>query len=260
MSQPAVDRALLEVATKIVATEGVEALTVKRLARETGLSRATLYRFGTSREAILDALENSGTDVGGRAGSRERILAAAKEVFGRTGFDAATIEEIAETARVGPATVYRLFGDKDGLIAEFLDQVAPRRAIRALRLHATGDLRHDLTRLAERILTWMRDEAPLSRLILIEALTAGPALARVRKSSPVRSVAVVASLLREHMAAGRVRDGDAEALARSFAGMLFAAGVLGPILHDAPMDDPALHARMVTDIFLRGVQTRRRSR
>src|SRR5262245_10474563 len=83
MSQPAVDRALLEVATKIVATEGVEALTVKRLARETGLSRATLYRFGTSREAILDALENSGTDVGGRAGSRERILAAAKEVFGR---------------------------------------------------------------------------------------------------------------------------------------------------------------------------------
>jgi hypothetical protein len=42
--------------------------------------------------------------------------------------------------------------------------------------------------------------------------------------------------------------------------MLFAAGVLGPILHDAPMDDPAMHARMVTDIFLRGVQTRRRSR
>jgi hypothetical protein len=42
--------------------------------------------------------------------------------------------------------------------------------------------------------------------------------------------------------------------------MLLAGGVLGPVLHDAPMDDPATHARVVTDIFLRGIETRRRSR
>src|SRR5262245_37724830 len=104
---------ILSAAERLVSRHGVEGLTMHRLARVTGLSRATLYRQVGGREALLDALAESGNDVGDRAETRTRILAGAREAFTRAGFDATSIEQVAEAAGVGVATVYRHFGDKD---------------------------------------------------------------------------------------------------------------------------------------------------
>lgn len=68
-----------------------------------------------------------------RPGLRERKKAAtmrhvqdtALELFTERGFDAVTIEEVAEAAEVSASSVYRYFGTKEGLILhdEFDDQV-----------------------------------------------------------------------------------------------------------------------------------------
>ena len=250
----------LAAAARIVSREGPTALTVTRVARETGLSRATLYRRGKSREAMLDALETGGADVGDRSDARTRILTAAKEEFGRVGFDAATVEQIAAVAGVGAATLYRHFGDKEGLIAAFLDELTPRRVLREVAARSSGDLERDLTELAETMLTGMRDDAPLVRLMLLEALTGGPALARVRKATPQRSISTVASLFRKYVASGYLRREDPEMLARAFIGMLFSFGVLDPVLHATPMGNPAELARSITKLFLRGARNRRSKR
>src|SRR5688572_125442 len=99
-----IDREVLDAAARIVARDGTDALTMERLARETGLSRATVYRRSGGRDALLDALAAAGHDVGDRTETRARILAGAREVFGRAGFDGATIEDVAAAAGVGPAT------------------------------------------------------------------------------------------------------------------------------------------------------------
>ena len=52
----------------------------------------------------------------GRAEQRERILAAAFELFSEHGFDGATMAEVADAAGVARATVFNHFGSKQGLV------------------------------------------------------------------------------------------------------------------------------------------------
>jgi AcrR family transcriptional regulator len=241
---------VLEAGARVIANDGPDALTMDRLASETGLSRATLYRLCGGREAILDALARQGADVGDRTETRARIIAGAREVFGRDGFDAAKIEDIAAAANVGTATVYRHFGDKDGLIAAFLEEIAPRRAARSIQ--PTADVRADLERFAEQLLRGARDDGPLVRTILVETLRGGTSIARVRKASPMRTLQAITSVVREHMAAGRLRAGDPDAVAQAFGGILFAFGVLVPTLRGESVRDPVETARLVTDLFLEG--------
>jgi AcrR family transcriptional regulator len=240
--------------------EGPSGLTMERLSRATGLSRATLYRRSGGREALLDALAASGTDVGDRSDARARILRAARDVFARDGFDAASIDEIAATADVGAVTVYRHFGDKDGLVAAFLDELPPRRAVRESPLRASGDVRADLEGLAERMLAGMRDEAPIVRLVVLETLRGSPMLSRVRTKAPLRNVKALASMFRAHCSAGRLRDVDPDLLAQTFAGTVFAFGAVGPILHGESIGDPKQTARRIADLFLLGALPRETSR
>jgi AcrR family transcriptional regulator len=53
------------------------------------------------------------------AENRARLVAAAERVFAERG-TGATLEDVARAAEVGPATLYRRFGNKDGLVREVL--------------------------------------------------------------------------------------------------------------------------------------------
>src|SRR5688500_9981430 len=97
------------------------AFTMDQLADDTGISRATLYRRFGSRDAILQRLvDEQAIDVPelSRPDIPTRILYAARTIFSRYGFAGVTVEQIAQEAGVGPATIYRHFGSKDALIEE----------------------------------------------------------------------------------------------------------------------------------------------
>jgi AcrR family transcriptional regulator len=73
---------------------------------------------------------------------RERILAAATEVFAREGFDGATSERIAEVSGVGRPSVYQLFGSKNDVFIAAVDRALIRILDRARRsLGSTAHLR-----------------------------------------------------------------------------------------------------------------------
>ena len=55
-------------------------------------------------------------------GSRTRILAAAKTLFGRQGFNATSINELRAEARVSKRTLYQQFVSKDELVLAYLDE------------------------------------------------------------------------------------------------------------------------------------------
>jgi AcrR family transcriptional regulator len=54
--------------------------------------------------------------------NRQRLVTAAREVFNEQG-PAASLEEIARRAGVGPTTLYRHFPDKDDLVVAVLDEL-----------------------------------------------------------------------------------------------------------------------------------------
>lgn len=57
----------------------------------------------------------------GDSGTREAILAAARESFGSTGFSGTTIRCVARTAGVDPALVHHFFGNKQGLFGAAME-------------------------------------------------------------------------------------------------------------------------------------------
>src|SRR4029079_596547 len=59
---------------------------------------------------------------------RERILAAAGELFYRNGIRAVGVDAIAEAAETNKMTLYRHFASKDELVAEYLRQCAKSEA------------------------------------------------------------------------------------------------------------------------------------
>lgn len=242
---------LLTAARRLLVEGGPDALTMDALAEAAGLSRATVYRRVGSREALLETLAAEGLDVGPRSPPREAILRACREVFGRLGFDRATVEDIAEAAGVAPATVYRHFGDKVGLIGAFADAIGGRAAVRDLSPQLTGALRDDLLLMTRGLLHGMSRDADLVALGLVELLTGTGHLLGARKSTGSVYEAVT-HLLERHMEQGTLPRTDATQLAALFVAPIFAfTQILPRIRPGAPVDLDALAPQLV-DHFLHG--------
>lgn len=71
---------------------------------------------------------------------RERILWAALSCFVKSGFHAASMATIAETANMSPGLIYRYFDNKDAIILAIIDQQIDVARARIRELHASQDL------------------------------------------------------------------------------------------------------------------------
>jgi len=121
-----VDRSLLDATMAAVARWGLNGVTLERVAEEAGMSRATIYRRGVTRDELIGALTAEAADtytqammpaLSGRGSARERLEAALTalcatadehlpllagmflardEVFHQPGPDAMTVEVFAE--------------------------------------------------------------------------------------------------------------------------------------------------------------------
>ena len=111
-----------------------------------------------------------------RARTRDALVAAARDLFVRLGFEATTIAAIAEAADLGFGTFYRYFPDKEAILGAVIDAAraeieevldpAPREGLAAAE--ALAGLTADFARMARRnhdvlFLLWrisLRAEAP----------------------------------------------------------------------------------------------------
>jgi len=71
---------------------------------------------------------------------RERILNAARGCFANSGFHAASMSTIAETAGISPGLIYRYFENKSAIILAIIEQQLELSKTRIRELRATGDL------------------------------------------------------------------------------------------------------------------------
>jgi AcrR family transcriptional regulator len=111
------------------------------------------------------------------AARRAQLIEVGRAVFARRGYEAASVEEIAERAKVSKPVVYEHFGGKEGLYAVVVDREMERVVARISEAIASGSPRERLERAALAFLEYVRDEpdgfAVLSRDAPVTAADTG---------------------------------------------------------------------------------------
>jgi AcrR family transcriptional regulator len=250
-----IDAQILDAAERLLGGDPGHEFTMEQLAEGSQLSRATLYRRVGSKGALLQRLvRERGLEFEARDGSDipTRILQAARIAFGKNGLARTTMEQIADEAGLGVATVYRHFGDRDSLIQAFLQQHTPQRAFEDVALRDSGDIEADLTHLVTEMLTFLYQNRDMIWLGLVEGEKTERLLARLREASKRTRIAMI-RFLETAVSSGQLRAEDPEQMTTALAGMLVAFALQIPVFGGPPLEDPRQTAAFITRLFLHGM-------
>lgn len=166
---------------------------------------------GNSRRVRMTAAER-----------RAQLLQVARELFAQRGYEATSVEEIAERAGVSKPVVYEHFGGKDGVYAVLVD-----REVRTLveRIAASLDADHPreaLDQAAAAFMLYIEEEADGFRMLVRDAPvgTGSPTYASLLDDIAGRVTDVLAS----HFDARGYDTGYAPLYARALVGMVALVG------------------------------------
>ena len=161
-----IEENILEAARALIEDVG-ENFTMEQLESKAKVSRATIYRRVGNKDALLEHLAHQRGESFEKTNVRLSILNAARIVFSEEGLLAATMEQIAEQAEVGVATVYRHFGDKEGLVHAFIEEATPRPVVHALAMKPTKDVAADLEKIIGMAIPFFLENRDILRLVFM---------------------------------------------------------------------------------------------
>jgi len=227
-----------------------EGFTMEQLEHQAGVSRATIYRRVGNKEKLLERLAAERGETYAREDIRFTILRAAREVFGREGLVAATVDQIATEAGVGVATVYRHFGDKETLVKTFIKEMTPKHAVRELALNPSEDVQADLENLVGAVLPFFYENRNIFRIVLMGNERDRQYLQGLRKRSDSTQDRM-AEYFKVQLKAGRLKPvAKPDELALALIGMVIAYGVLGPLHQGRKLEDINATSKLIVRLFL----------
>jgi AcrR family transcriptional regulator len=199
--------------------DGLAGLSMDELAVRAGVSRATLYRLFGSQQQLFHELGLQPPPT-----VRSRILDTALELVGRHGLAELSMDELAATAGVSRATLYRLVPGKEPLFAELVRRFSPFEPIAAV-LEGAGDRppAEVIPTIAQAMAAAMDGRIGLLLQLLFEVSRSdldrhGGADANQDAAQAMRTLPLVAGYLDQQMAAGRLRRMDPVLAMQALAG------------------------------------------
>lgn len=234
MTQP-----YLAIAKALYAENGAQ-FSLADIAAKANVSRQTIYKRLGNKDKILSLLGASETDV------EARIMQGVLDVAQAQGFMAATVEAIAVAAGVGPATIYRRFTDKEGLIKAFIARQTPRDKLPAFPPETHANFPAQLEIIATHMLGFMAEHRTLVRLIFSGNQADRSYLSALRDDSN-STFSKLEAFFQMHQQAGHISASISPALlTTNLFGMVHAQAVIAP--SDKPLDIPAA-SRSICQLF-----------
>jgi AcrR family transcriptional regulator len=199
--------------------DGLAGLSMDELATRAGVSRATLYRLFGNQQHLLGELGLQPPPT-----VRSRILDTALELVGRHGLAELSMDELAATAGVSRATLYRLVPGKEALFAELVRRFSPFEPIAAV-LQTMGERppAEVIPAIAQAMAAAMDGHIGLLLQLFFEVSRSHPdrhggADANQDAAQAMRTLPLVAGYLDQQMAAGRLRRMDPVLAMQALAG------------------------------------------
>ncbi len=199
-------------------------------------------------------VEIDGRRVRGAA-TRERLLAAARRLFGERGYEATSIESVLDASGVARGALYHHFQSKaelfDAVLADVLVEIAERSAAAA----AAGKNPLEELRAGSHAWLAMALDPAIQRIALLDPTTA-VGWARWREQDQAHSLGGLRATLLRLTDEGRVPPGQAELLAHVLLAALNEAALFVAFAEDQRV--AADTARATVDTLLDRLFTRRR--
>lgn len=219
---------ILRRARGVLATE--ERPTVARFAEAAGVSRTSFYRAFESRDALLEAL-----DVQPEPGARKRILDAGLVMVGAQGLSALSMDDLAATAGVSRATLYRLFPGKSTLFASLIRTYSPlepvSRVIAAMENELPDVVMPEIARTVYRTVYGSGDtRVGMLRAVLFEVTSLSADAEAAVPEAMLTILGSVGAYVMAQMASGRLRPMSPLLALQSFIGPIFFHLITRPIV------------------------------
>jgi AcrR family transcriptional regulator len=148
-----------------------------------------------------------------RRDQRQRLLAAAREVFAESGYAGASIDEVVARARVSRTSFYRFFANKEEcMLAVFEEAIDALEAVFAEAAQAEEP--EQRIRLGVRgIVGGLAADPAMARVVLVEVVGASPRLERERLEARNRFAGLLAAEMRRYRGWRRRPEREVELIA-----------------------------------------------
>ena len=163
---------------------------------------------------------------------RDSTIEAATNLYWQSGVAATSFNEVSRALGVSKPTLYRYFGDEDGLLSAALQHYVDQRTLHTDLLYVTGDLRTDLNgwfhKQIDDLYQRHEDGTMASGCMLMECVNLGKALGAKSTATVHRAIHEFLDMfetrIRAAHEAGQLRDGiDIYAAVRLIAGQTIVA-------------------------------------
>lgn len=154
-------------------------------------------------------------------GTRDRLLAAAVEVFGKKGYHGAGVVDIVVASDTSKGTFYHYFPSKQGIFLTLMDDLASVveegvEAAIALEQGAIAKVEASLRVVVETA----AEQRDLAKILLIEAVGLGPEFEQKRLEIHRRFATVIQHHLDRAMSEGHIPPQDTALVAQSWIGAI----------------------------------------
>jgi AcrR family transcriptional regulator len=176
--------------------------TMQEMAAAAGVAVRTLYRLFGSRDALL---REAGCTP--EPSARQRILDAALDQVGRQGLAELSMDNLAATAEVSRATLYRLFPGKSALFGELIRAFSPWEPVAdVIDAMPEGHPEDVIPAVAQAIANAMQGRVGVLLRMVFELLQRDPDTAEGMRESMARGLPDLLGYLTNQMQAGRLRQ------------------------------------------------------